>query len=293
MHEPGATVIVCADDFGLTDAVSEGVLALLDKGRLSATGAMTTMPGWPRFAGPLRAVRDTAAIGLHLNLTLGEPAGMLPALAPGGRFPALRRLLLVAFAGRIDTAEVAGEIERQLDRFEAGAGAPPDYVDGHEHVHVLPGIRHALFAVLARRYPGWRLLVRDPSDRLAAILARKTVRPKALFVSMLARGLRDGAERRGLATNIGFSGFSSFGRLPFGAELDTNLRARGPCHIVMCHPGLGDRGDSQGDPIAARRAEEYAVLAGRPDLPAIVWRPVRSPETGQIAWPDGRTPHAR
>jgi len=34
-------VILCADDFGLADGVSRGIVELAWKGRLSATGAMT------------------------------------------------------------------------------------------------------------------------------------------------------------------------------------------------------------------------------------------------------------
>ena len=42
------SVILCADDFGLADGVSRGIVELAWKGRLSATGAMTNMPGWRR-----------------------------------------------------------------------------------------------------------------------------------------------------------------------------------------------------------------------------------------------------
>ena len=38
-------VILCADDFGLADGVSRGIVELAEMGRLSATGAMTNMPG--------------------------------------------------------------------------------------------------------------------------------------------------------------------------------------------------------------------------------------------------------
>ena len=51
-------------------------------------------------------------------------------------------------------AEIRAEIERQLDTFEKHLGFPPDHIDGHEHVHVLPGIRQSLFEVVSRRYPG-------------------------------------------------------------------------------------------------------------------------------------------
>ena len=54
--------------------------------------------------------------------------------------------------GVLDTDEIRAEVARQLDRFEAGLGFPPDHIDGHQHVHVLPGIRRALLTEVAQRY---------------------------------------------------------------------------------------------------------------------------------------------
>ncbi|HUN11578.1 MAG TPA: ChbG/HpnK family deacetylase, partial [Rhabdaerophilum sp.] len=33
--------VLCADDYGMTPAVSRGILRLIEAGRISATGAMT------------------------------------------------------------------------------------------------------------------------------------------------------------------------------------------------------------------------------------------------------------
>ena len=54
--------------------------------------------------------------------------------------------------GRIDTLRLRAEIEAQLDRFEDGVGHGPAHVDGHQHVHQLPGVREVLLSVLAGRY---------------------------------------------------------------------------------------------------------------------------------------------
>ena len=67
---------------------------------------------------------------------------------------------------------------------------PPDFVDGHHHVHVLPVIREALIDVLRRRFPQGGPLIRDPADRPAAILKRKACAGKALAAATLALGFR-------------------------------------------------------------------------------------------------------
>src|ERR687897_2242567 len=163
---PLHSVVLCADDFGLADGVSRGIVELAAMGRLSATGAMTNMPGWRRAA-DLTPLKGRIGIGLHLNLTTGSPLGPMPNLAPSGGFPPLKELLPKALRRGLNGDEIAGEIGRQLDAFEEAHGEPPSFIDGHQHVHVLPAIRGALFRVLGERGYVGRVWLRDPSDRLA------------------------------------------------------------------------------------------------------------------------------
>src|SRR5689334_15435364 len=107
-------VVLCADDFGLSDGVSCGILELARNGRLSATSAMTNLPGWRRAAPQLAELRGEIAVGLHLNLTAGPPLGTMPRLAPRGAMPALAALVRSALTGTLPIAEIEGEIERQL-----------------------------------------------------------------------------------------------------------------------------------------------------------------------------------
>jgi len=264
-------VILCADDFAMSRGISEGILALAEAGRLSATSAMVNMPDWPEAAAGALALRDRFSLGLHLNLTFGAPLGAMAKLAPDGALPPPERVVSRAVSRAIDGDEIAGEIERQLDRFEAVAGVPPDFIDGHHHVHALPGIRTALIAVLKRRFPSGGPLIRDPADGIAAILRRRVAAGKALTAAMLAFGLRRQAEAAGFATNRGFSGYSTFGALPYAREFEAFLAAPGPRPMIMCHPGLaGDEPDG-GDEIAARRPQEHAFLSGRDGLAEMIW----------------------
>jgi predicted glycoside hydrolase/deacetylase ChbG (UPF0249 family) len=176
-----------------------------------------------------------------------------------------------AVSRAIDAEEVAGEIERQLDRFEAVAGVPPDFIDGHHHVHALPGIRAALTDVLQRRFPSGGPLVRDPADGVLAILSRRIAAGKALTAAMLAFGFRRLIEQAGFSTNRGFSGYSTFGALPYATEFTAFLIEPGPRPMIMCHPGLADDELGAEDSIAARRPEEHGFLSGRADLTDLIW----------------------
>lgn len=254
-------VILCADDFGLADGVSRGIVELAEMGRLSATGAMTNMPGWRRAAPDLRPLKDQIAVGLHLNLTTGAPLGPMPQLAPSGRFPTLRDLLPKALKRQLVAGEIAQEIERQLDVFVEVHGEPPAFVDGHQHVHVLPVIRPALIQILQERGYAGHVWLRDPSDKVAAILRRPIGRRKALVVKSLSRGFARSAQAAGIRTNEGFSGFAPLDlSVPAEWVFKEAFSTLGPHPVVMCHPGYPDDELRALDPAVESRVEELSYL---------------------------------
>ena len=272
----------------MTEGVSRAIGELAAARRLSAASAMVTRPNWREMAPRLAAHRSHLAVGLHLNLTLGAPAGPMPKLAPGGEFPGRNALIARSLLGLVNVAEVTDEIDRQLDAFEICIGFPPDHIDGHEHVHVLPGIRTALLQRVTGRYGGLKPLVRVPSDTWAAISSRKVSRSKALAVSALSSGLAAQAERLGIPTNVGFSGFSNFDvAVPYERELADALVATGPRHIVMCHPGHPDAELAGVDPVVQRRRMEYDALMRDTTLPELIWRPARSADGAPVDWMRG------
>lgn len=255
------SVILCADDYGLSDRVSRGIAELAEMGRLSATGAMTNMPGWRRTAPDLRPLKGRIGIGLHLNLTTGAPLGPMAQLAPSGRFPRLKELLARAVQGRLERAEIAGEIARQLDAFEVAHGEPPSFVDGHQHVHVLPGVRGALFHTLRERGYAGRVWLRDPADTAPSILRRPVGRGKALIVREFARGFSREAHGAGFATNKGFSGFAPFDlSVPAKRIFESAFSNMGPSPLVMCHPGYVDEELRGLDPAVESRVAELDYL---------------------------------
>jgi chitin disaccharide deacetylase len=255
------SVILCADDFGLADGVSRGIVELAEMGRLSATGAMTNMPGWRRAARSLMPLRDRIAVGLHLNLTAGSPLGPMPRLTPSGRFPTLKDLLPKALKRQLPGSEIAEEISRQIDAFEEVFGGAPAFVDGHQHVHVLPAIRPALIQALkARGYAG-RVWLRDPSDKAMAILRRPIGRSKALIVKSLARGFARSAHAAGFRTNKGFSGFAPLDlSVPVARVFEEAFSKLGAHPLVMCHPGYVDDELRALDPALESRVEELNYL---------------------------------
>lgn len=281
-----ARVLLCADDFAMTDGISTGIAELAAAGRLSATSAMVTTAHWPDHAARLTPLRDTLAVGLHFNLTLGRPLGAMPVLAPTGDFPALSRVMELAFSRRLNSAEIAAELTRQLDRFTQVWGHAPDFIDGHQHVHVLPMVRGAVLKTLLERFPNTKPLLRDPVDKPAVIVARGAAVPKALALATLATGFGRRARRMGFPTNRGFAGVSPFDRaMPYSEEFMRFFTWVGARHLVMCHPGYPDAELQRIDPVVERRRDELDALLAAPDLPARIWHPHRT-GSGDILWSD-------
>ena len=197
-------------------------------------------------------LRSKLAVGLHLNLTFGRPLGPMRVLARDGQLPNWDRLFGRLVTGRVDRREIAAEIDRQLDRFEGEAGFPPDFVDGHQHVQCLSN-HFALLVIeaLEWRFPARRILLRDPSDNALRIARRRIAAGKAMGIAALALGFRQIAVARGFSTNAGFSGFSTFGRVPYEREFEAFLEDPGPRHMIMCHPGFADDELAAADTISA------------------------------------------
>ena len=250
-------LILCADDFAYSTAISETIVGLAEAGRINAISCMTVMPGWRADSRLLARVPDHVAIGLHLTLTGEPPITAMPRFAPAGTMPAIDPLTRRAGRWQVPLDEVGAEVAAQFEAFTAALRRPPDFVDGHQHSHALPGIRDVVLAETAARAPGaW---VRDCSERVAAMLARPFA-GKAIGSAWHCRGLRAAADALALRTNQGFAGHYGFAG-DYAALFPRFLKRPGPMHLIMCHPGAGARA---GDTIAAARVREAAALHAMP-----------------------------
>lgn len=249
-----ARLILCADDFALSRLISETIATLAHKGRINAISCMTVCPGWARDVKLLEGLAANVQVGLHVTLTGEEPLTDMPEYLPdGGRMPDIDPLTAAAMKGNLPLEEIASEIDAQFRAFRKAMGRAPDFVDAHQHSHVLPGIRRLFLDAVQEHAPGaW---IRDCGDRVSAIAARP-YRGKAIGSAYHARGLRSAAARRGIACNSSFAGHYDF-RSDYERVFPSFLRRPGETHLIMCHPGAGTL---PGDDIADARPREAAAL---------------------------------
>lgn len=247
----GRRIVVCADDFGMDASVDLAILALAAHGRVSAASCMTLGPSFGAHAGLLAG--SDIETGLHVDFTAfpDTPAERL----------SLSALIARSYAGLLDDGWIDARLARQFDAFERAFGRPPDYVDGHQHVHQLPHIRTRLVALLARRYgdaPPWLR-----STRAASLPGMpRPPRLKARVIAALgAAGLARLAHGHGMRTNarlLGVYGFQG-GEQHYAALVRNWLRHAGDRDVLMCHPAVAPVPD---DPPGGQRVAEYRVLAG-------------------------------
>src|SRR3954447_23878657 len=133
--ERARKIVLCADDYGLSPGVSRGIRELLEMERLSAASCMVVFPEFADDGALLSPFLDKADIGLHFTLTADKP---------------LRSILTAGWLRRLHVEEIRRELERQLDIFTSVLGRAPAYIDGHQHVHLLPGVREAVIEAASR-----------------------------------------------------------------------------------------------------------------------------------------------
>jgi hypothetical protein len=247
-------LILCADDYALAPGVSRAIRELGAQGRLNATSVMCSGPDLGREAAALvQAVPPGFQIGLHVTLT----GGLGPLTRPDlPHYFGLGGLMARCFARRIKASVIEAEIEAQFEAFHDAFGRAPDFVDGHQHVHLLPVIRPIVVAACRVHAPKAWL-------RQCAGVGGAGLGPKGQILATLSSGLKHDARTGGFATNPAFSGAYDFRKAQTFADLFPRFLDGLPDGgLVMVHPGYVDETLLHVDPVHAPRAIEYAYLAG-------------------------------
>jgi predicted glycoside hydrolase/deacetylase ChbG (UPF0249 family) len=114
-------LVVNADDFGQSPAVTEGILTAHRNGIVTSTSLMVR---WPAAADAVAASREYPRLSVGLHVDLGE-----------WRYDAGKWQALYEVVDSEDEALVRREIQEQLERFRALVGRDPSHLDSHQHVH--------------------------------------------------------------------------------------------------------------------------------------------------------------
>jgi len=244
-------LIVNADDLGWTEGVNRGIADAFRNGIVTSASMLANGEA---FEGGLEIARRAPGLGLgvHLNLSDGAPVAdretVMSLLNEKGNFAGGPESLLLRRARRgLVPREVEIEWDAQIEKVR-DAGIEPTHLDGHKHVHMLPGLFEIALRLAKRHSIGAiRVALEESSLRAALASGERQRRGVVMRQGVQARGLKllagdawEQAERTGIATANYFCGIAQTGELTLeGLKKFLKSLAEGTTEL-MCHPGYAD-----------------------------------------------------
>ena len=244
-------LIVNADDLGWTESVNRGIAEAHRHGIVTSASLLANGAAFASGAELSRATPGLG-VGVHLNLSDGEPVAARESVKSlvneQGQLDATPESLLLRLARRGALRE---EVEREWDaqiRKVRSAGIEPAHVDGHRHVHMLPGLfevavrlakKHGIGAIrISHEESSLRTALSTGKQQRGSVVMKQGMQARGL--KLIARDAREIAERAGLATADYFCGIAQTGELTRqGVVRLLQVLPEGTTEF-MCHPGYAD-----------------------------------------------------
>ena len=265
-------LIVNADDLGWTEGVNRGILEAFHHGIVTSTSLLANGSA---FKGGAEAARSAPGlgVGVHLNLSDGPSIAdretVTTLLNDGGEFAGGPESLLLRRArGGLSLSEVENEWDAQIQKVR-DTGIAPTHLDGHKHVHMLPGLfeialrlakRHGISAIrVSLEASSLRAALSAGSKQRAGVVIKQGVQARGL--KLLARDARELAGRAGISTADYFCGIAQTGELTReGVEQLVKNLPDGTTEL-MCHPGYLDSALQKSDTrLQDSRPNELQIL---------------------------------
>jgi chitin disaccharide deacetylase len=243
-------LIVNADDFGWTAGVNRGIAEAHRNGIVTSASLLANGGAFAEAVELTRTSRGLG-VGVHLNLSDGPPAApreAVPSLVnEAGEFEGGPDGLLLKMATRaLSVREVEIEWEAQISRVRK-AGIEPTHLDGHKHVHMLPGLfeialrlakRNGIAAIRVSHEASSLRAALSTGEARAVVVLKQGVQARGL--KLLVRDAREQAERAGVSTADYFCGIAQTGELTKqGVARLLRVLPEGTTEL-MCHPGYSD-----------------------------------------------------
>ncbi len=266
-------IIICADDFAQNEAISEGILSVARMKRINAISCLTNMPGWSDMSTALSVLKETHFIGLHINLTFGQPLSAKWRKHEGEYFSGLSNVAKKSYLRKLEKDVVMAEIQAQIDVFTHNMHVYPDFIDGHQHIQQFPVIRQAVLDIHKKQMG--HLTKETDSDDLVADEHHSFFRhtynswpdffsftgfPKCQLLAILGgRRFKHMLIREQMPTNTTFAGVYHFRHAAnYRSYFQHFLKKTQDGGLIMCHPG--QQSNDLFDPLRGYRHHELNYL---------------------------------
>jgi predicted glycoside hydrolase/deacetylase ChbG (UPF0249 family) len=244
------TLVVTADDLGLSPGVTKGILESHRRGIVRSTSLIVTADSSAEAAAQARMEPDLE-VGLHLDLVGGwpvsDPAAVRSLIDDEGHFLGLAELTRRLFSGRVRAGEVGAEVRAQA-ALARSWGILPLAWDSHRHVHLMPPIARVIGRIARDEGVRWVRRARSPRTWTGP---KQTALRAATFASALAF--------RGIPGNRWYVDITSE-RPRLDAAQVALLAMYGGVGEIGAHPGYVDDELRATDSLVADRPKDLEVL---------------------------------
>jgi chitin disaccharide deacetylase len=242
------SLILNADDFGMTHGVNQGIIRAHRDGILTST---TLMANGPAFDDAVERIAANPALGVgcHLVLVGGKCVARREDIASladaNGNLPeSLPKFVAKLSSGMIPAKEIKQELRAQIEKIQA-AGITPTHLDTHKHTHAHPRVMEALAAVakefgikrvrkpVENLHDSWQTMQADEKGFSMQIVAAGAVRAVAPRFLAIAR-------KYGLLFPEHFLGLAVTGQVSAAALRRMVDALDDGSTEIMLHPGICD-----------------------------------------------------
>lgn len=288
-------VIFHADDFGMNEAVNQGILQSFREGLLTSTSLLANAPGaesacrdWNLLAadytaGALKSLEARQRLndpplpfdlGIHLNLTQGRPltCDRYPTelLDSRGHFPGIGALFVRLQRSNASMLQSVGDELRSQIEWMLDHGLRPTHLNGHQYIELIPQISSQVPELLNRYGIKVVRVAREPALVRNVLLQGRPLTfalglVKQYFAATFARSLR----RLNVQFPGRFYGTSHAGRVDFQTvEKFLQNPPENDCAEIGLHPSVKAAAETENsedpwfDPLQSSRWIETDWLCG-------------------------------
>jgi predicted glycoside hydrolase/deacetylase ChbG (UPF0249 family) len=266
-------MIICADDYGLSPAVNDGIIELLESKKISAVSCMMLGSDVELGIRQLQGLKKNFDLGLHLTLTNDQPLTKLKSesglVDSQGCLLSFRELVKNTYKKKINYTQLTDEIIAQINRFKELTGHLPEYIDGHQHVQQLPLVRNAVVKIvnhLMKKNSKTNIYIRVAKLPFTWLMTKGILNLRKFVLGnfmIILPGISTThlLDRQNISHNRFLLGFYDYKTKNFADIFKAYLSIKPVARdIFFCHPGYVDQRLRNRDSVIESRPESLNFL---------------------------------
>jgi predicted glycoside hydrolase/deacetylase ChbG (UPF0249 family) len=244
-------LIVNADDLGYSPSVNQAIINLSDAGKISCASLVVNLPFAQQAMDRVRE-NPKLAVGVHLNLTKGEPC--LPSeqvsslVGEDSTFYHSPSFFTRAATGMIDGQQVRAELSAQIERVLSNS-IRINHLDSHSHWQIIPNLANIMIE-MAQTYQ---------VSRIRTAELGRTLVPNRLWLSTVKKAVRPPCRLAQttymLSLHQWLSRDGEISKLFSGKQMQRLLKRPGVSLEMVVHVGKADDPDFPQDSLPAKRRQ--------------------------------------